>query len=71
MSHYRAVMATTIDCEGCEFDGEECTRPDGCYILYQEPKPVINPNDAGTIGGWTIGDEYAAATEKILSMLRR
>ena len=35
MSHYRAVMSTTINCEGCEFDSNDaCTRPDGCFLMY-------------------------------------
>ncbi len=39
MSHYRAVMATTVDCEGCEFDSpEECKSEEGCVRL-SSPKP--------------------------------
>ena len=33
MAHYRAVMATTIDCEGCKFDGDECSSDEGCIVL--------------------------------------
>lgn len=35
MPHYRAVMATTIDCSGCKYDGDECTSEEGCIAFGQ------------------------------------
>ena len=33
-SHYRAVMGTTVDCEGCEFDSiKGCRSDEGCVLF--------------------------------------
>ena len=40
MAHYRAVMATTIDCEGCKYDSpEECTSEEGCIAFIRQKTP--------------------------------
>ena len=33
MSHYRAVMATTVDCEGCKYDSEDECKADFCILF--------------------------------------
>lgn len=40
MPHYRAVMATTIDCEGCKFDTpSECISDEGCIAFDHQKIP--------------------------------
>ena len=42
MPHYRAVMATTIDCEGCKYDGKECKSETGCILFESKPVQYTN-----------------------------
>lgn len=47
MAHYRAVMATTVDCEGCRYDSKkECKSQEGCVKFNkQRTKPKEIPKD--------------------------
>jgi len=39
MSHYRAVMGTTVDCEDCPYDTEEKCTADYCVLFYNSKEP--------------------------------
>jgi len=45
MAHYRSVMGTTIDCEGCKFDGDKCLSDEGCiaFDVQRNSEPSDKP----------------------------
>ena len=47
MAHYRAVMGTTIDCEGCKYDGNECSSDEGCiaFDVQRDSEPSGKPSE--------------------------